>query len=151
MENSNLQKAVGSVFVSRIPAPYLAQAWPVAAKLMESAIEYTEGDSLMSDYLDAIIKDTMQLWGIWLDDRMVAAAVTQICHYPQCKALHGLLIGGGEMDKWMRDLDAALMAFARDAGCKKFFVFGRRGWEPKLKTLGYKQSYVALSKEVNHG
>lgn len=151
MDNKKQEKAAGSVFVSRIPTPYLAQAWPFAARLLEPAVEYADGDSLMADYLDAIIKEQMQLWGVWENDLMIAAAVTQICFYPQVKALHGLIIGGSKMERWVKPLDAAFMAFCRETGCSKFYVFGRKGWEPALKPLGYKHSYVALKKDVHHG
>lgn len=57
--------------------------------------------------------------------------------------------GGERMDEWIPQIDAISLSMAHRHGCQKVYIVGRKGWERKLRDIGYEHAHTVLSKEVN--
>jgi len=121
--------------------------WSAAEPYITDALEYGVGEFTTEDIKSGCKATEMQLWVI-IDDTIKGAFVTRLMNYPQYKVLLILVLAGGDGDKYKKEVDALLMAFAKDKGCKRLEFFGRKGWGKYLKDLNYKENAVMFTKEI---
>jgi hypothetical protein len=57
---------------------------------------------------------------------------------------------GGDFEEVFSEFSDMIEEFARQHGCTKLFVNGRKGWERRLKPHGYDLTAVILTKEIQH-
>ena len=92
-----------------------------------------------ADVLDLVISGHAQLWaneGAAGVTQLVPTPIANICRY---------WLGGGEMDA-LKALDEPIEAWAREQGCTRIEIQGRRGWERALR--GYRHRGVVLTREL---
>lgn len=76
-----------------------------------------------------------------------AAIVTEFKHYPNCKAIHGL-VAAGDLGEITATLIPAAEAWAKRQGCQFAVIESRPGWERQLKASGYEPFQHSVSKEL---
>lgn len=103
--------------------------WPQIAEHIRAGIA-RGWDDLYSewDIKRAVIDGAWQLWVAHVDDRIVAAAVTRIQDFPKARVFEVLLVGGGEMDRWIEEGLREFEEHGRRRGARLFQHFGRPGW-----------------------
>ena len=131
-----------------IKADDAAAWWPVVGGWIADALAYGGGFISIEDAKQSVQDRDFQLWGIAAEGVPVAACLTQICIWPQGKALTVIAVGGNRMDDWIAELDDVMQSFARSKGCKVVSCHGRKGWKKSLEPLGFSQSVVTYMKEV---
>lgn len=90
----------------------------------------------------------MQLWCAEENGEMTMALVTEISVFPARKQCTLMFIGGGALDQCLPFLET-IEAWARENGCERIVVDGRRGWLRKLKN--YFERNVVLVKDLTDG
>jgi hypothetical protein len=143
--------ALSRITIQGIQAEEAQDWWPKVAKWCEAALAHG-GDLLnLDDVKQGVADREMQLWVIheWRD--LKAVCVTSINVWPRAKVLTAIIVGGEEMDKWVEPLVDLLVRYGRAEGCKTVDAHGRRGWTKTLRSLGWRDSIVTFSKEVEHG
>ena len=108
---------------SRVSDDLWREAWLWLQPAVERGGEGVTEDELLSD----IRSGMAQLWLVYRDGAMVAAAVTQVGG----DSLHFWLCGGFGCN-W-RDCVAQVMQFATERGIRKYTIDGRRGWQRVLR------------------
>ncbi|MDF3607552.1 hypothetical protein PE067_16210 [Paracoccus sp. DMF-8] len=108
---------------------------------IEAALEYCGGTYAFEDVQERIADGRMQLWPA--DD---ACAVTEISVYPR-RTILTCVFAGGNMDT-LKKMAPAMEAWGRSQGCDGTEIYGRRGWVRALHGLGYRESSVAVRKEL---
>jgi hypothetical protein len=83
----------------------------------------------------------------WPGER--CAAITEIQHYSRKKVLC-VVHGGGDLSELIDEMEPALCAFARAAGCDLIMGIGRKGWQRVCEKRGYSFGWVAMVKALNH-
>ena len=113
--------------------------WPFARGLIKSAIDATE----LSSFEDAerqVLSGEQLLW-LAVSDKIEAAATTHlsnnVCTIVACS--------GHQMTRWL-PLREKIEAYARDEGCDRVRLFGRKGWERVLMLDGYHVEHVVMEK-----
>jgi len=90
-------------------------AWPDIAALLQPAADLADGIIALAG---------RQLWTAY-DGRLLAAATTRT-------TLDGWaeveLVGGSEVRRWLKPLDATIAAWAADEGMTAIRAYGRAGW-----------------------
>ena len=80
------------------------------------------------------------------------AAVTEFIIYPNCKALNifaGAGLRGRALDELTREMQPALVRWARASDCKKIIAFGiKPAWAPIGESLGYRHLWTVMTKDV---
>ena len=131
-----------------IPAEMVEGLWHYAAPYIKRALDHTSGEIAPDDLKAACIARNCQLWLIVKDNRVIAAATTEIVTYPQRKHCRIITLAGSSADDWTRALDVVLSQWAIEQGCKTLEAYVRKGYVPKLAQLGYKHKYSAIHKTL---
>lgn len=85
-------------------------------------------------------------WTVWTGER--SAACTAFLEWDDRRCLV-LALAGGDLDEILNEGEPIVKAWARENGCSHFLLFGRKGWERKLKSYGFEFQSVTLMKEID--
>ena len=108
---------------------------------INDALEYNGGTHDLSDIIQGVLSGEMQIW-----PAPNGVAITQILRYPRKQVLH-VLLAAGEMDQLTDMLDAA-SDWGRAQKCTSMTMAGRHGWARVLPKHGWKQTMIAMEKEI---
>ena len=110
--------------------------------LLLDALEYSGGTHNLEDVAMALHKDYMQLW-----PTNESVLVTEVVQYPRAKHLH-VFLGAGNIDE-LQEVMPFVIKRAKEEGCSKVTLTGRRGWEKVLSRLiNCKPTHFWLSLEI---
>ena len=100
---------------------------------------YVVAEEVRADLRDS----TFQLWGLQdgVDGRIVGVAVTRITGRT-CEVVGA---AGSAPFAAMRELHSKIEAWARDIGCSRMRLLGRKGW---LRVMNYTQTGIVAEKEL---
>jgi hypothetical protein len=118
--------------------------WPFAGKYVETALPFNFGEATSDDIREACKDLSMQFWVIQKNRKTVGAATTMIVTYARKKVVRVVTLGGDDFDSWAEDALEVLKAWTQEAGCDLAEVCVRKGFEPKLKRLGFETNYVVM-------
>ena len=126
----------------QVPPEHIAAAWAVGGKDIERACAYGNVD--VPELVAKIGSFEWQFWIIWSETDYAGAIVTAIEVWPDHKALRIIAAGGDGKTREMAQ--ETLEAFARAEGCKHLIMWGRKGWQRRLKD--WRVSRVEMTKEI---
>ena len=105
-----------------------------------AALEHAGDTHTEHDILDLLRNDQAQFW-----PAENSAMVTEIVGYPNGSHCR-IWLAGGEYDE-LRELERdRLIPWARQRGCRRIELVGRKGWARRLKD--YKEVAVVMAKEI---
>lgn len=121
----------------------LGLCWADAWALLEPAVMrgglYTE-----ESVVQALNAGEFQLWVAMGRGNVIMALVTEIADYPMRRICTAVFAGGQDLDQCL-PLLAEIEQWARENGCHRFDVNGRRGW---VKTLsGFREQDTSVTKD----
>lgn len=126
-----------------ILSQYIDVVWRNAKPFIQNALKYGDNKYTLDSVKKALISRDMQLWLIYLNANIKGIVVTEIIQYPNKKYLTIVLLSGVEFDAWAYHW-STIKEWAIGEGCEAVQVFGRPGWERKLKTLGFEKIHTVL-------
>lgn len=105
-----------------------------------------EGGLVLASAIRAdLAQGKKQLWG-FKEGVVLGIAVTEVFETPKGKCCQICAACGTESSKGQIDaIIASIEAWAREIGCSRMMLQGRRGWLRRLD--GYRQTGVVLEKE----
>jgi len=117
---------------------HVKQVWHRVDHFIRSAIDRV-GLSNFDDVVDDVLCGSSLLWLVWDGEQIRGAVITelqeQVCI---------IVAYGGRLEDL--HLIKTLEKYARDEGCTKMRILGRKGWIRVLKR--YRQPYVILEKDI---
>jgi len=127
---------------------YIDTFWPMAAELLEPAVEMS-GGRYDIESVEYLVKNGFnQLWVMYDDDDKIRIAfTTAIENYPRRRMLAITFLGGDDFVNNIGIVDDTLSEWAIAHGCDGAEIMGRKGWERALSPFGFKASYVTVEKE----
>ena len=139
--SQNMQKATNKVVDIQpevTQEPWEIQ-WDRCKPLLVKAMKYQ--DTYTIDDIEDKIRHGVAL--LWPGEK--SAMVTELIPFPQMLSMNILVFGGNfkEFEKMLKHIET----FAKEAGVKRLYGGGRKGWIRKAKHLGIKQE-VLLSKDL---
>jgi hypothetical protein len=120
------------------------KVWPLAKDLIRAAVERTD----LSDFADVeydVLSGDQLLW-LAISDHVEAAATTHLIKTRGKPVLVLTACSGHERERWL-PLFARIEKYAKDEGCSRVRIYGRRGWERVLS--GYHAAHVILEKDLS--
>ena len=114
---------------------------------IEMGFEFSDGKYVFDDVKESILSANMQVWGVVKDEKLCAALLTQIIHFPHEKRLLLFSLGGDGFKKWGHLL-RHIENWAAIIKVSAIELFGRRGWIKLLKDEGYEEINIVLRKRV---
>lgn len=121
-----------------VPALAVNDVWEASRHLIQRAID-VEGDHTLAEVRKSLLERDRQLW-LGLEDGVRAILITQVqkpvCYVELC---------AGEGIKCLPFL-GVVEAWAKELGCTRMEIMGRKGWERVLKDYTFKS--ITLKKEL---
>ncbi len=127
-----------------IAPPSARTEWQRCRPWIAAAIARAPGLETIDDVERMIEEGHYQFWP---GER--SAAITEIQLYARKKVLC-VIHGGGDLTELIDEMEPALCAFARAAGCDLIMGIGRKGWQRICEKRGYSFGWVAMVKALNH-
>lgn len=121
------------------------EIWPHVRHLLRAACRRT-GLNAFSDLEADILFGRSLLWVTWDGKAIEAAAATILIRSEVGMTCIITACGGSRMTRWL-PLIAQIENYARNEGCARVRIYGRRGW---LRVLdGYAQKHVIMDKDLS--
>ena len=118
--------------------------WPHVSALLRSACHRTTLN-ILDDVESDVLSGRSLLWLAWDGQAVHAAAATVLINSEIGKVCVITACGGAGMKRWLPLLDG-IESYARDEGCVRVRIYGRKGW---LRVLdGYREKHVIMDKEI---
>jgi hypothetical protein len=120
-----------------------AQAqWARCRHWIEAALAHSPGFESLED-VERLIAESRYVF--WPGQR--SAAITEIAQFARMKVLV-VQHAGGDLSELIDEMEPALCAYARLAGCDAIMGFGRMGWKRVTEKHGYRFGWVAMVKNI---
>lgn len=119
----------------------LALEWGRCEPWLAAALEHDGGFFEIADVRDAVFGGRAHLWA-----GVRAAAVSRWVEYDTGKTLL-IWVAGGDLDELTNRMLPAGEDWARERGCTRALLYGRRGWERVLAPRGFRHHSTLLLKE----
>src|ERR1700761_6995079 len=122
-----------------VPSSEVIRFWSAIAKLLQPAIDRSEGRCTAGQVLDLAMAGSSQVWLVVNRDtkEFKAAATTELRPYVGCAMLNVSLIGGSDIGAWLSTFIEQITIFAKHNGSKGIELLGRPGWKKTLKPYGF--------------
>ncbi|WP_298255838.1 hypothetical protein [Bradyrhizobium sp.] len=99
--------------------------------------------SAFADFEADILAGRSLVWIAWNGRAIEAAAATSLINSDLGRVCVITLCAGRAMKRWLKLVDR-IEAYARDEGCGRIRIFGRKGWLRVLE--GYEARHVVMDK-----
>jgi hypothetical protein len=133
--------------------------WRIIEPAIVSALASSVGESTSYDYLTWLQDPALyQCWAVQDEEKIINISVTKINTYATHKSLHLITTTGTNGAQWdsYKTAHHTIEQFARDQGCRRIEMYGRKGWSRVLDKLTgsknekYKKVYVVHSMELEN-
>lgn len=121
--------------------------WPFLLPFINSALARGNGEMLAHDIHDACIDGDMQMFGIFVRDRLVGALTTEIVKHRRKSYGFVRHLAGDGCDDWLH-LTECLEGWFKAIGVDALLIQGREGWKRKLAKHGYELDSIVMRKEL---
>jgi len=141
---------------SRLHPEQVLNWWHKLRPHIESANTYSLGEMTPFDIALMAMVDKAHIWlTVDKSDEIVTVIVTRFIEQTRRKTMLIQSCGGsvGGWAAWTKHHDT-LVQFAKDHGCSSIQIWGRRGWERRLRHLindtghSYEPSYQVYNMEI---
>ena len=144
-------KSISSYCIRGIPAESIYLFWHYAEPYIKRAFDHTCGELTPDDMRTLCEERKCQLWLVSHENRVIAAATTEIVNYPQRRHCRVITIAGSSAQEWTGQMDEVLYAWAKSMNCDALEAHVRKGYVAKLSQYGFKHRYSTVVKEIDHG
>ena len=120
------------------------EIWPHVCSLLKAACCRT-GLNAFSDIEADVLAGRSLLWVAWNGHGIEAAAATILINSEIGKVCIITACGGSGMKHWL-PLIRRIEDYARNEGCARVRIYGRKGWLRVLE--GYEQKHVIMDKPL---
>lgn len=121
------------------------EIWPHVSPLLKAACYRTKLNAFADIEAD-ILGGRSLLWVAWNGRTVESAAATILIDSEIGRVCVITVCGGSDMKRWLPLIDQ-IEAYARDEGCKRVRIFGRKGWLYVLD--GYEERHIIMDKELS--
>lgn len=131
-----------------IPPDDVPKYWHDVFPLLAKPLNYNRDGMLLSDVLNLLKEDRMQLWIVVKGEELVAACTTQLMNPYGKKICRHVLMGGEGVREWLDDYLDTVESWAKAEGCCLIEAVGRPGWIRFGRPRGYEHTYTVIQKEL---
>ena len=123
----------------------IEEIWPQIEPFIKKVLQKIDLCYTVEDIKSALCKRKMQLWTSHAGKQIYGICITQILIHPQYKFLEIVLLSGEGLKNYFHHFDT-IESWAKEQGCQKIKLVGRKGWAKKLPD--YKQKLIKLEKDL---
>ena len=118
------------------------EVWPHVASLLKAACYRTKLNAFADIEAD-ILGGRSLLWVAWNGRTVESAVATILINSEIGKVCVITVCGGSDMKRWLPLIDQ-IESYARDEGCTRVRIYGRKGWLHVLN--GYEEKHIIMDK-----
>lgn len=128
----------------------IAKCWGEIEPFLQLAINESNGELNLEGIIKSIESKDLLLAVVFDDDGSIMAVCAFEIRVFQSgkKVVHIMSAGGHGVDDWFEQIEQIAVDLAKNQGCSEVYIIGRKGWERKMKHLGYSHAHTILCKEV---
>lgn len=135
--------------IARLRGDLFDKWWPQITEQLDTIPHTWERWWTKESMYHAIQQGWSQCWAACKNESIELVVITSILEYPSNnKILVTNLTFGRNLDEHIHLVEATLENFAREMECMGHEVRGRRGWEPRLKRLGFEFQQIVMYKPI---
>ena len=108
---------------------------------IEAALGYADGTHTFDDITGMVLRGRLRFWPM-----LNSVMLTEILEYPREKHYH-MFLGGGDLTEILA-MHPEVEQAARDAGCCKLTIAGRRWWVKPLANHGWHEQHTVCVKRI---
>jgi hypothetical protein len=109
---------------------------------IKAALSHTADSHRIGDVKEAVMMGRAHLW-----PTQNGCVVTTFSDFPASR-LCQLWLMGGDFNEVFTKWNDVIESWAKDQGCDQIIVNGRKGWQRRLKSVGYEFASVVLAKRI---
>ena len=134
--------------VKRVEIPMLPMVWPMLEFDVVSEQKAWDDSATVEGVREDLARGALQLWVLLdQDERVRMTVMTRVTLADRGRLMSLVWAHGKEVLELSHYLDALEQA-ARDIGCFRLEIRGRRGWERVLREQGYDWKYQVVAKDL---
>ncbi|HLJ01745.1 MAG TPA: hypothetical protein VKT76_18690 [Bradyrhizobium sp.] len=122
----------------------VGEIWPHVEATLRAACRRTSLNAFAELEAD-ILSGRSLVWIAWSGSAIEAAAATALINSDIGKVCVITLCAGRGMQRWLKLIER-IEAYAKDEGCARIRIFGRKGWLRVLE--GFNARQVVMDKEL---
>jgi len=136
------------VSIVAIEPDKIDKMWPRVKPHIDAALRYTKGEIVADSIKEKLLKGE-DLLLLAIEDGILASIVCEIVQTATIKVCHVVACGGVRADIWLDKWHEIIVPLAKEQGCQRISLSGRKGWEKKLGKYGFKHAYTTLDQELS--
>ena len=144
----------GELLIERLTFDLGGFAIDSLGEILKQMAEVSDGHMTVESIIRRYRTGHLQIWTVRAGGKLVGAFVGEIAELESGQIQYQIHLAAGNAGSG-RTLDSACRAsieliekFAKDKGCSKIIVSGRRGWGRALP--GFKEVARVFSRDINH-
>lgn len=122
--------------------------WNQVKPHIDAALYYTKGEMVAEGIKEKLLTGE-DLLLLAVEDGILASIVCEIVQTATIKVCHVVACGGVRADIWLDKWYEIIVPLAKEQGCQRISLSGRKGWEKKLKRYGFEHAYTTLDQELS--
>ena len=137
--------------ITLVPSGHVVNVLPEVVPHLHRLAPRTNGRSTVDDILQGILSGANVLWLAFEEtenNKIYGVVITNVMTYPRLKTLNVFYCAGNKLRLWQTPMMDVLVRYAKDNGCCKIELTGRRGWLRSLKAWNVQEAYVVCEIEV---
>ena len=118
---------------------------------IDKALEHSDGEWTSAQIVHQAVSDpsTFHIWEVLKDGAPIAIGTTRVIEYNNFTSLHIMTLGGSDVYDQMPALITEFEQMVKKYENIDFLEYtGRRGFIKQLKTVGWKEQYVVMRKNL---
>ena len=131
-----------------LPADELALSWYWVRPHIDEALKHGVHETSSHDIFVGAMNGSYHIWEISVDGVVKNYGATRINTFNQHKQMQIVTSAGEDWDEYGPEVLKEVERAALLSDCKYVSIWGRPGWERKLKPHGYEKVYTVVMKEV---
>lgn len=131
-----------------IESKQINNIWPRVKDQIDSALKRSKGELSLETLKNRLLNKESLL--LLATDNLVilASIVCELVDTDNGRVCHIVAAGGKNADTWLDEWYNQIVPIAKDQGCVRISLNGRKGWEKKLNKYGFEYAYTTLHREL---
>lgn len=126
----------------------MIDGWPLIKPFIENAVEYADNKFSVSSVFNDIRSGYYKLWVVYNESHVTGCFVSELLQYPCSRRMAIPFLSCDDFDVDMLPHFEAFKQYAKDNGATSIEIFGRTGWERRLKPMGFEKTHTVMRLEI---
>jgi hypothetical protein len=131
-----------------IPPLSISCMWDDVELHISRALAHTRGELKAETLKRRLIENDAILLVVLEHNNIIAAIVAEIVETDGPRVCHIIACGGHKADLWLDKWYSVIIPIAKEQGCTRLSLTGRKGWVKKLSKYGLSHAYTTLDQDI---